>query len=196
MRFRFRLGGRRKNATGRHEYALTVRTVEMVDAHDLLVHLLTEDAIAAGRNATAKYIALCGADVLPAAMVDPGERRCAVCLEQRLAVPEQRTPSSKPKTNPVVDRAALVAAAGLSAGPSPTPPEGALARPALTTLLAISRGVDGLLHRLEPLESSSVALTGSGETCCGRQVHTRKLQSSIPDSRGLCRLCWAWVPAS
>jgi hypothetical protein len=42
------------------------RTVDVVDLHTGLTHLLTPE------NASADLVALCGRPVLPAALVDPG----------------------------------------------------------------------------------------------------------------------------
>ncbi len=67
------------------------RTVELVDARTRLAHLLTPDPLAAGRLPHGRYLALCGADVLPAAMVDPGcGHYCPSCVAP--VVPTQRRP--------------------------------------------------------------------------------------------------------
>lgn len=62
------------------------RAAEVVDARTRQAHLLTPDALAAGLSAAGRYIALCGQDVLPASLVEPGNGRCALCI----AVPAQR----------------------------------------------------------------------------------------------------------
>lgn len=54
-------------------------TVELVDASTLVAHELTPDAFAAGRGPTGRYVALCGADVLPAAVEEPGRGPCGQC---------------------------------------------------------------------------------------------------------------------
>jgi len=50
--------------------------MDMVDVGTGTIHLLTRDAAA---DPTGRYPALCGLDVLPAAMVDPGRRYCWNC---------------------------------------------------------------------------------------------------------------------
>ena len=75
-----RLKGRRAEHTARH------RAVELVDARTLTAHLLTDTAIAAGRLAKGRYIALCGQDVLPASLVEPGRRHFLSCV----SIPTQR----------------------------------------------------------------------------------------------------------
>lgn len=56
------------------------RTVEVVDVHTFTIHFLTMDALAAGRHPKGRYIALCGQDVLPAGMTEPGHTRCPSCV--------------------------------------------------------------------------------------------------------------------
>jgi hypothetical protein len=81
MADKHRLKARRaERAAPRH------RTVELVDARTLRAHLLTPDALAAGRHASGRYIALCGQDVLPASLVEPGRGRCSSCI----SIPTQR----------------------------------------------------------------------------------------------------------
>ena len=77
---RHRLKGRRAEQAHR-------RAVEVVDAHTLHVHLLTNDALAAGRHPEGRYIALCGQEVLPASLTDPGHNRCPSCV----SIPAQRS---------------------------------------------------------------------------------------------------------
>lgn len=52
-------------------------------------HFLTHDALAAGRRAKGRYIALCGVEVLPAALVDPERGVCTSCAGS----PEQQHPA-------------------------------------------------------------------------------------------------------
>jgi hypothetical protein len=69
-----------------------MRTITLVDARDLLVHLLTSDAHAAGLRPRADYVALCGAIILPASLVEPGRRSCWGCKSANVAtVPNQRS---------------------------------------------------------------------------------------------------------
>jgi hypothetical protein len=62
---------------------------EVVDARTLRAHLLTPDALVAGKHAAGRYIALCGQDVLPASLTEPGRGRCPSCV----SIPTQRSKS-------------------------------------------------------------------------------------------------------
>ena len=66
-----------------------VRTLDLVDLRDGLIHLLTPEAHTAGLTSTYDYVALCGAVVLPAALTDPGGRYCWSCLSSKSSVPSQ-----------------------------------------------------------------------------------------------------------
>lgn len=69
-----------------------VRTLDLVDVRDGLIHLLTPDAHAAGLRPKSDYVALCGAVVLPAPLVEPGSRSCWGCKSATVAtVPSQRS---------------------------------------------------------------------------------------------------------
>ncbi len=81
----------RHRRSKRARQTLPRRTVELVDARDGQAHHLTPDAIAAGRGARGRYFALCGVEVLPAALVDPGSGRCSSCT----SVPDQRSRKSR-----------------------------------------------------------------------------------------------------
>jgi hypothetical protein len=61
---------------------------DRVDLRTGITHLLTPDAAAAGRVRGERYIALCGAEVIPAGMTEPGRGHCETC---RTAIPTQRT---------------------------------------------------------------------------------------------------------
>ncbi len=78
-----RLKGRRVQRTARH------RAVEVVDAHTLTVHFLTADALATGRHVSSRYVAICGQDVVPASLVEPGRGRYRSCT----SIPMQRSRS-------------------------------------------------------------------------------------------------------
>jgi hypothetical protein len=73
--------------TGKHkataaQRALRIRRprfVEMVDARTGDAHWLTSDALAAGRRGGGRYIALCGADVLPHSLAAPPLDFCRAC---------------------------------------------------------------------------------------------------------------------
>ncbi len=65
--------------------------VKLVDVGSRLTPLLTRDAHAAGLLPQGRYRALCGLDVLPVAMVDPGSGRyCHACLANAVVLPLQR----------------------------------------------------------------------------------------------------------
>jgi hypothetical protein len=77
------------DTTGRRR---PVRTLDLVDVRDGLIHLLTPDALAAGLRPKTDYVALCGAVVLPAPLVEPGGRSCWGCKSTTVAtVPSQRS---------------------------------------------------------------------------------------------------------
>lgn len=63
------------------------RAIELVDACTLTAHFLTMDALAAGRLPEGRYIALCGQDLVPACLVEPGRDRCASCV----SIPTQKS---------------------------------------------------------------------------------------------------------
>lgn len=63
--------------------------MDMVDVRDLRIHFVTPDAVAQGRHAPGRYLALCGADVLPASLTEPGNKRYEPCVLAR--VPSHRT---------------------------------------------------------------------------------------------------------
>ena len=69
----------------RHQvrHAAPPRAVEVVDARTLMGHVLTLDALSAGRVPEGRYIALCGMDVLPACLVEPGAGRCLDCADSQ-----------------------------------------------------------------------------------------------------------------
>lgn len=61
----------------------------MVDARDHKTHLLTLDALSAGRRPDTPYHALCGRTIIPASMLAPDRARCRQCAQQIL-IPAQR----------------------------------------------------------------------------------------------------------
>lgn len=79
--------GRHSTAKHRNPQAPR-RTVQIPDARDRRVHLLTSDALAEGRRPQGRYLALCGEEVLPAALVDSGQDRCSPCWSK--TIPGQR----------------------------------------------------------------------------------------------------------
>lgn len=80
--------GKHRLKTRRAEHTVPRhRPVEVVDAHTPTAHFLTHDAFAAGRLPKGRYIALCGQDVLPASLAEPGRGRCSSCV----SIPTQRS---------------------------------------------------------------------------------------------------------
>jgi hypothetical protein len=72
------------------EYRQGDRTVTMVDARNHKTHLLTLDALSAGRRPDTPYHALCGQTVIPASMTAPDRARCRECVQRTLVIPMQR----------------------------------------------------------------------------------------------------------
>jgi hypothetical protein len=74
---------RRGGNTGKHRRnthrSPRRRHVALVDARTLTEHLLTDDAMAAGRRPHGSYIALCGLVVLPAALTVGERDYCRSC---------------------------------------------------------------------------------------------------------------------
>ncbi|MGH3615717.1 MAG: hypothetical protein ACRDRK_24605 [Pseudonocardia sp.] len=83
-------GRRRRNGRRTRDMITERRIVEMVDVTTLQAHLLPDDAVTAGRRG-GHYIALCGTDVIPAAMVEPGRGSCRSCSSSA-TIPTQETP--------------------------------------------------------------------------------------------------------
>lgn len=69
------------------------RMVALVDISGE-VHLLTPDAAAAGLSGQSRYVAVCGANVLPAALIDFGQRYCWPCRSTPTGIPSQRSRSA------------------------------------------------------------------------------------------------------
>jgi hypothetical protein len=84
------VGKHSKLKHGRHTrpHPVRRRLIEMVDAHTRENHLLTQDAAAAGRRASHRYLALCGTQIIPAALVEPGTGNCRSCWAS--TIPAQR----------------------------------------------------------------------------------------------------------
>ena len=65
---------------GRHRPARPGRRpVELVDVWTKQAHLLTLTAYEAGFDPDVAYVALCGAEVLPACLAEPGRSYCEPC---------------------------------------------------------------------------------------------------------------------
>lgn len=72
----------------RHQVMPPRGMVEIVDIRTGQRHLLTPDAAAAGQQATSRhYHALCGTEILPAALVDPGTSYCWPCQSTPIPTP-------------------------------------------------------------------------------------------------------------
>jgi hypothetical protein len=83
------MAGRHRLTGRRTRHVITKRrTVEMVDVRTGQAHYLSADAVTAGRRGGGHYIALCGTEVIPAAMVEPGRGYFRSCST---AIPIQRT---------------------------------------------------------------------------------------------------------
>ncbi|MGH4002049.1 MAG: hypothetical protein ACRDTJ_31810 [Pseudonocardiaceae bacterium] len=55
--------------------------IEMVDARHLEAHFLTDHAAVAGRRVGGRYVALCGAEVIPASLTATPETGCRSCRD-------------------------------------------------------------------------------------------------------------------
>lgn len=84
------MAGRHRLTGRRVQHAAPHRAIEVVDARTRTTHALTDEALAAGRLPQGRYIALCGQDVLPAGLTEPGSSRCPSCAW----IPRQRSRSS------------------------------------------------------------------------------------------------------
>ncbi len=79
----------RERLTRRQPHLGVRATIAWVDLRTGITHLLTPDAAAAGRVRVGRYLALCGAEVIPAAMTEPGHGDCQPC--HAAAIPAQRS---------------------------------------------------------------------------------------------------------
>ncbi|MGQ0775044.1 MAG: hypothetical protein ACT4NY_11610 [Pseudonocardiales bacterium] len=73
--------GRRHPKTGLAVAAPHV--IKMIDTCTVVAHLVTDEAMAAGRRA-GRYVGLCGAVVLPGSLKEDTNRSCSLCW-QRMA---------------------------------------------------------------------------------------------------------------
>ncbi|MGH4003467.1 MAG: hypothetical protein ACRDSO_05085 [Pseudonocardiaceae bacterium] len=64
-------------------------TTEVVDISGQ-AHLLTDTAMTAGRRGGGRYVALCGTEVLPAALVAAPESHCRTCHAATVPTPRRR----------------------------------------------------------------------------------------------------------
>ena len=80
--------GKHTRPRGRPPLALRPRLFAWVDLRTSITHFLTPDAAAAGRRSAGRYIALCGEDLIPASMTEPGRGYCEPC---RTSIPTQTT---------------------------------------------------------------------------------------------------------
>jgi hypothetical protein len=54
--------------------------VILVDRRTRVTHLMTPDAAEAAHHPGGRHLALCGAELIPAAMIEPGCGYCLPCL--------------------------------------------------------------------------------------------------------------------
>lgn len=79
--------------TGTHGARPGRRPVELVDARTKTAHFLTLDAYDEGLHSPGVgYVALCGAEVAPAAMVEPGQGYCWPCRSAIYSAPRLAAP--------------------------------------------------------------------------------------------------------
>lgn len=71
----------RKKQQGKHRLRGRPRhVIEMVDTRNGEAHFLTgASAVAAGRRGGGHYLAMCGAEVIPAGLTAPPQRCCTSC---------------------------------------------------------------------------------------------------------------------
>ncbi|MGH3889405.1 MAG: hypothetical protein ACRDSZ_23070 [Pseudonocardiaceae bacterium] len=66
--------------------------IEMVDGRTFAAHLVTDEAVAVGRQrGQGRYIARCGVEVLAASLTQAPQRPCRSCA----AIPSQRSRSNR-----------------------------------------------------------------------------------------------------
>lgn len=85
------MAGRHTVRARRYGRATWHRSVEVVDARTLTAHLLTAEALVAGRHPTGRYIALCGQAVVPVSLTEIEPNPCPACV----LIPTQRTRTSR-----------------------------------------------------------------------------------------------------
>lgn len=75
---------------GRHSIATRrrARALEMVEVSTHVTHLLTPQALDAGKRASGGYVAVCGSRVIPAPTAEPGGSYCRSCTG---AIPTRRS---------------------------------------------------------------------------------------------------------
>ena len=74
---------RGRATTGTSLAVETPHVIPMVDARTRRAHLVTDDAVAAGRADAGRYAAVCGAVVLAASLTTPEASYCASCAYWR-----------------------------------------------------------------------------------------------------------------
>ena len=60
--------------------AIRTHVVAMTDTRTVVAHLVTDEAVAAGRQA-GRYIGVCGAVVLPGSLTEGTDRCCRFCRD-------------------------------------------------------------------------------------------------------------------
>ena len=82
---RYRLIATLREILGRGPHARTPAattprcTIGFADGPTGIAHCVTEETFAAGRRAGGRYVALCGAPVLPASLSAPARYHCPTC---------------------------------------------------------------------------------------------------------------------
>lgn len=60
------------------------QVIAMIDTHTVVAHLVTDEAMAAGRRA-GRYVGVCGAVVQPGSLKEDTDRFCPSCRQWRAA---------------------------------------------------------------------------------------------------------------
>ncbi len=68
--------------------------LQVVDTRTLAEHLVTADALVAGRGTQGRYKAVCGVDLLAGSLTAPPQDRCRSCA----VIPTQRSRGAPPAT--------------------------------------------------------------------------------------------------
>lgn len=86
-----------KHSLGRNRPTSRQHTlVDMVDNRSLLIHRMTPGAAAEGLRPQGRYIALCGEEVIPASLTEPGRHPCQPCgMAAVSTIPNQRSRAAR-----------------------------------------------------------------------------------------------------
>ncbi|MGH3848647.1 MAG: hypothetical protein ACRDRT_02900 [Pseudonocardiaceae bacterium] len=64
--------------------AIRTHVVAMTDTRTVVTHLVTDEAVAAGRR-TGRYVGVCGVAVLPGSLTEGTDRYCRSCRDWAVA---------------------------------------------------------------------------------------------------------------